>query len=78
MRTISPALMVVLVAACAGDPPAGPSRRSSGALPDLTPQAFRLVLDIANGRVEVGRPAPDAGSGADGLGPSFSLIGAGA
>jgi hypothetical protein len=67
-------VVVTLLAACTGESGVAPSGPSSPPGPDLTSQAFHLVLDAQTGRVEVVPPTGATMRVAGG--PSFSLIGA--
>ena len=63
------------LAACAGDrAPTAPAAPSS--IPGAAVAAFQLTIDVASGRVTVGRPASSAQlTGGSGERPSLSLVG---
>ncbi len=48
---------VGLLSACSGERVAAPSGADGPATPDLTGQAFHLVIDTRTGQVEVGPPS---------------------
>lgn len=67
-------LGVGLLAACSGERVLAPSTPEAPSIPDLTGQAFHVVMDATTGTVEVDPPSPAART-ARANGPSFSLIG---
>ena len=76
MRILLVICSLAVVAACATESPAGPAGPETDGAPDLTSQAFRVTLDLANARVEVESPQSASASSVGGIRPSLSLIGA--
>ena len=73
-RRIASVLTLALAAACSSEPTSPDTRPTEPA--DLSRTAFLLTIDVASGRVTVGRPQQASRSSAGPAGrPSFSLIG---
>lgn len=73
-RRIASVLTLALAAACSSEPTSPDTRTTEQA--DVAKTAFLLTIDVATGRVTVGRPQQASQSSAGPAGrPSFSLIG---